>query len=405
MPFHSLTFGAFVLAALAAYYAVPRRARWKALLTASAAYYLTADVRHAWIAAVLIGTSYVTALAAARSASPRTRRAVTWAGVLLIAGVLGVSRALGTGSATSFAIPFGISFLALRLAGYLIDVHRGSVAAETHPGIFTLFAIVFPELPAGPIERAGALVPQLRQPAGFSYADFTSGVRLFTWGLFKKLVIADRLRAFVEAAYDAPQALDGASCAVATVLFAFQIYCDFSGYSDMAIGLGRMFGLRLSPNFDRPYGAKSIASFWSRWHMSLSSWLRDFVFLPLAFRTGRAIDGRLGSAWLENRVAYAVAAFATMAACGLWHGASWTFVAWGMSMAALMVTSVFTRPLRRRSARALGGRWLRPIRDASRVTLTFVLVSATWVFFRAGSVGDAVGILRAIPGGVIPRTS
>lgn len=403
MPFTSLAFIVFAAATLAACCAAPQRARWMPLLGASAAFYvLAAGASGAGLVAGLVALTYLLAIAVARCRGRAARRALVLAGASCLTAALAGWRWLaadGPGAA-SVAVPFGLSFLSLRLLGYLLDVHRGAVAAERHPGMFALFALVFPELPAGPIERAGHLLPQLRLPAPFTYSTFTTGVRRIAWGLFKKLVIADRLRAVVASAYDAPQGADGAAYAVATVLFAFQIYCDFSGYSDVAVGLGETFGLRLSRNFDRPYLATSITAFWGRWHISFSTWLRDYLFLPVAYPAQRALDRWLASPVLRDRLAYAAGVVPTMAACGLWHGARWTYLAWAMAMAGLLMASVATRTLRARvTATVFGGRFART-RRAWRTLATFTLVTLTWVFFRAASVADALRILRAIPAGV-----
>jgi D-alanyl-lipoteichoic acid acyltransferase DltB (MBOAT superfamily) len=304
-----------------------------------------------------------------------------------------------------FSIPLGLSFFALRLASYLVDVSNNAANAERHVGRFSLYVAVFPELPAGPIDRARALLPQLNSPSDFRYRQLASGVKLFAWGLFKKVVIADRLRLFVNAAYDSTGFVDGAAYCVATLFFAFQIYCDFSGYSDMAIGLGEMFGLKFAKNFDRPYLSKSISEFWTRWHISFSSWLRDYVFLPLVYKTDRVLDGRLPYVISEEKLGYAVAAVTTMVLAGLWHGAAFHYVAWGVVIAVYMVVSVLTRKPRRRIARLLYGRRLRGVHDTVKVATTFFLVNLSWVFFRANSLGDAVRILGSTPRGVVSYLS
>jgi alginate O-acetyltransferase complex protein AlgI len=403
VQFNSLTFGLFLLPALVFYYVTPRPYRWVPLLVASYVFYAVTDSTGI---AVLIGltlSSYGIARALSQAKTPANRRRLLWLGLALILLALVGFRSLtalvpGPGA---FAVPLGLSFFTLRLAGYLIDVARNTTGAERHLGAFSLYVAVFPELPAGPIERAGSLLPQLQTPADLRYERITSGVKLFAWGLLKKVVIADRLRLFVDAVYDAPGAFDGAAYAVATLFFAFQIYGDFSGYSDMAIGLGEMFGLRFAKNFDRPYSAKSIAEFWTRWHISFSSWLRDYVFLPLVYKTSRAVEGRLPRAISEEKLSYGVAAVTTMALCGAWHGATLNYVTWGVVVGAYMVSSVLTRKIRARIAKRLYGRQRRRLHDAVRIATTFLLVNVSWVFFRSNSLGDAAHMIASIPGGVV----
>ena len=403
MQFTSLTFALFLFPALVSYYLTPRPYRWLPLLIASYLFYAATDALHIWILIGLTLLTYSVALKMEGAKRPELRRGLLWTGLapILIALVgFRLTTLLLPGSAL-LAIPLGLSFFTLRLASYLVDVFNNRTNPERQIGRFSLYVAVFPELPAGPIDRGGALLPQLNSPSDFRYRQFTSGVKLFAWGLFKKVVIADRLRLFVNAAYDSTGSVDGAAYCVATLFFAFQIYCDFSGYSDMAIGLGEMFGLKFAKNFDRPYRSKSISEFWTRWHISFSSWLRDYVFLPLMYKMGRAFDARLPRMISEDELGYAVAAVTTMALAGLWHGAALHYVAWGLILAGCMVVSVLTRKLRARFVRVLYGKKRRGVHNAVKVATTFFLVNVSWVFFRANSLGDAVHILNSIPSGVV----
>jgi alginate O-acetyltransferase complex protein AlgI len=407
VQFNSLTFAPFLLPVLLSYYFAPRPYRWLPLLIASYLFYAATDALHIGILIGLTLFSYWVARKLEEAKTAQLRRSLLWTGLvpILIALVGFRCLALFLPGSKLFSIPLGLSFFALRLASYLVDVFNNRANAERHVGTFSLYVAVFPELPAGPIDRAGALLPQLKSPSDFRYREFTSGVKLFAWGLFKKVVIADRLRLFVSAAYDSTGPVDGAAYCVATVLFAFQIYCDFSGYSDMAIGLGEMFGLKFAKNFDRPYLSRSVSEFWTRWHISFSSWLRDYVFLPLMYKAGRVLDGRMHRVVSVEKLGYAVAAITTMALAGLWHGAALHYVAWGVIVAVYMVVSVLTRKLRARLVRVLYGRKRRRVHDAVKVAMTFFLVNVSWVFFRANSLGDAVRILGSIPGGVVSYLS
>lgn len=403
MRLGALDIGFGLAATLACCYAVPARGRWAVLLAASVAFVAIEDLPHLPVLALLIASTFVAGRALERAEGARARRALLLAGLAPLAIGLVAFRAAAT---FSIALPLGLSFYTLRLAGYLADLFRGAAPAERHAGRFALFGAFFPELPAGPIERGKALLPQLAAPPDLRYESIASGAKLFAWGLFKKIVVADRLRAFVGAVYDNPAGgWDGAAYAAATLYFAIQIYCDFSGYSDMAIGAGEMFGLRLAKNFDRPYQAKTIAEFWTRWHVSFSTWLRDYVFLPLVYRAGRLVDRACSPAprvlaRRQEEAAYAFAALTTMGLCGVWHGTAWHYVAWGLVMGAFMVVSVITRKARGRAARRIYAGSLRPLRDPARTAMTFALVCVSWVFFRAGSVGGALEMLAAMPGGM-----
>jgi D-alanyl-lipoteichoic acid acyltransferase DltB (MBOAT superfamily) len=284
VQFNSLTFALFLFPALVSYYFTPRPFRWLPLLIASYLFYAATDALHIWILIGLTAFSYWVALKLEQEKTPELRRDLLWAGLVPVLIALVGFRCLALllpGSAL-FSIPLGLSFFALRLASYLVDVSNNAANAERHVGRFSLYVAVFPELPAGPIDRARALLPQLNSPSDFRYRQLASGVKLFAWGLFKKVVIADRLRLFVNAAYDSTGFVDGAAYCVATLFFAFQIYCDFSGYSDMAIGLGEMFGLKFAKNFDRPYLSKSISEFWTRWHISCRWYTRPIGCLTAA---------------------------------------------------------------------------------------------------------------------------
>jgi alginate O-acetyltransferase complex protein AlgI len=407
VQFTSIVFLPFLAATLVAYYATPGRFRWLALLTGSVAFYLASDADSI---AVLAGLTLLSCWIGVKLGARQTGRGsrghlgIGLSVIFLVVAVVRLLPLVRPSLPTSIA-PLGLSFFSLRLAGYLIDVSRGTISPERHPGIFATYVALLPELPSGPIERGGALLPQLRASAHVHGDGIPEGMKLFAWGLFKKVVVADRLGLFVSAFFDEPTAFAGAAPAAATLYFAFQVYCDFSGYSDMAIGIGQMFGLRLAKNFERPYTARSIAEFWTRWHISLSSWLRDYVFVPVVYRTGRALEGRLPRRSTEDKLAYAIATTATMLVCGLWHGVRLTYVIWGLFLAVVMVLSVFTRRLRTRLARRLYGRRFRLMHDAVRVIVTFSLINISWVFFRSHSLVQARDVLMSIPKGIVEHLS
>ncbi|MBW2709584.1 MAG: MBOAT family protein, partial [Deltaproteobacteria bacterium] len=214
-------------------------------------------------------------------------------------------------------LPLGISFFTLQAVSYSLDVYRGNQTPERHFGVFSLYLAFFPKLISGPIERASHLLPQLKRKADFDAERIFSGLRLLLWGIFKKTVIADRLGIYVNMVFNHPHDFSGQTLILAAWFYTLQIYCDFSGYTDMAICCGRVFGIELSQNFNFPYFARNIAGFWRRWHMTLTRWLRDYLYIPLGGNRRRP------SRWRRNILIVFVL-------CGLWHGANWTFVLWGV---------------------------------------------------------------------------
>ena len=269
---------------------------------------------------------------------------------------------------------------------YTIEVYWGRQKAERHFGYFALYVSYFPQLVAGPIERPGHLLPQLRQGFDFDYGRVVEGLRLMVWGLFKKVVIADRLAMMVDNVYSQPGEYSGVGLSVATVFFAFQIYCDFSGYSDIAIGAAQVLGHRLMRNFDRPYFACSIVDFWKRWHISLSSWFRDYLYIPLG-----------GSRVKVSRFYFNI--LVVFVVSGLWHGASWTFVVWGLLHGLLYWGEKATVGLREKAADVMGLAKVPRLHHAFRVVVTFGLVCFAWIFFRANSISDALLIVSRLGSG------
>jgi D-alanyl-lipoteichoic acid acyltransferase DltB (MBOAT superfamily) len=286
------------------------------------------------------------------------------------------------------AVPVGISFLVFQVVSYSIDVYRGNKTAERHLGLFALYVAFFPKLLAGPIERAKHFLSQLHESHQWDWALATNGFKLMAWGLFKKVVVADRLAVFVDAIFNNPAQYEGPSLALAVFLYSFQIYCDFSGYTDIAIGISQVLGLRLMDNFDRPYTAHSVAEFWRRWHISLSTWLRDYLYIPLG--GNRARGARL---YRNLMVVFLI--------CGLWHGANWTFVEWGLIHGFYLVFGLFTRKIRSRIVHSVGLDRIPLLHKGIQVALTFILVSLAWIFFRADSLFDAVFIITHLHTGWI----
>jgi D-alanyl-lipoteichoic acid acyltransferase DltB (MBOAT superfamily) len=277
-------------------------------------------------------------------------------------------------------LPVGISFYTFQTLSYTIDVYRKKREPEKHLGIFALYVAFFPQLVAGPIERSTRLIPQLFKKYTFDYYRVTSGLKLMLWGFFKKVVIADRVAVIVNQVYNNPQDASGIPLVVGTYLFAFQIYCDFSGYSDIAIGAAKIFGIDLMENFRRPYFAKSIREFWQRWHISLSTWFRDYLYVSLG-----------GSKTTKWRWYYNI--LIVFIISGLWHGANWTFIIWGFLHGFYYLLSYWTIGLRARLVKVFKLDLVPKVHRALQILIIFNLVSFSWIFFRANSIGDAIYII------------
>jgi len=391
MLFNSMPFCLFFPAVVGLYYLLPRRWQWLLLLVASYGFYMAWEPGYVVLIWISTAVDYAAALRIAAADSLWKKR--RWLALSLGAnlGLLAFFKyynffrdSLGDVAAragwsielpySEFLLPLGISFYTFQTLSYTIDVYRGQIAPERHLGRFALYVCFFPQLVAGPIERARKLLPQLGVGHRFTYDGVTDGLRLMGWGFFKKMVIADRLGVVVAHVYGDAANQSGAALALATVCFAYQIYCDFSGYSDIAIGAARVLGVRLSANFDRPYAARSFGEFWRRWHISLSTWFRDYVYIPLG--GGRSAVAR----WAINIVI-------VFAVSGLWHGADWKFLVWGLLHGVyLLGERALARCFPRSSA----------LPGAVKLFLTFGLTNVAWVFFRADDVAHAGLILRRI---------
>lgn len=275
-------------------------------------------------------------------------------------------------NAEKILLPVGISFYTFQSISYTVEVYRKNISAERNFGRFALFVSFFPQLVAGPINRPQILMPQLRALEPLQAENFVKGGRQILWGLFKKIVVADRLAFFVNIVYNNPDSYHGMAIFLATLFFAFQIYCDFSGYSDIAIGVAKTMGIDLVKNFDKPYYSKSIKEFWSKWHISLSTWFRDYLYIPLG-------GNRVGlSKWIFNL-------FITFLVSGIWHGASWNFVIWGAIHGALISLESLNSKLKFFTFKMPG---------FLSMLWTFTIVCFAWIFFRANTVQDSVTIIK-----------
>ncbi|MDD2797815.1 MAG: MBOAT family protein [Bacteroidales bacterium] len=281
----------------------------------------------------------------------------------------------------SILLPIGLSFHTFQAMSYTIEVYRGKQKAERHFGIYALYVMFFPQLVAGPIERPMNLLPQFYKEHDFDSNRIIAGLKLMVWGFFKKLVIADRLAIYVNTVYDNPAGHTGLTLILATTFFAFQIYCDFSGYTDIAIGAAKVLGFDLMKNFNHPYLSRTVAEFWKRWHISLSTWFKDYLYIPLG--GNRVSTIRL---FLNLLIVFLIS--------GLWHGANWTYVIWGGLNGIYLIFAMLTGKIRSNISVKLGFHKIPHIYHAFQILSTFVLICISWVFFRAKNVSDAFVALK-----------
>ncbi len=409
MLFNSLDFLIFFPVVAIFFFAVPHRFRWILLLVASYYFYMSWNPFYIVLLIFSTAVSYFSAIAMSRTTFSHRKKMYFAASVLCSLGLLFafkyynffnndvLRRFMGFSLPKSnLLLPVGISFFTFQTLSYTIDVFRGARKPERHFGIYALYVSFFPQLVAGPIERSTRLLPQFYERVKFDSARVTSGLRLMLWGLFQKVVIADRLASFVDAVYRDPRGWPGISLTLATVLFGFQIYCDFAAYSEMAIGAARILGYDLMQNFKRPYLARSLSEFWQRWHISLSTWLRDYLFLPIAFWVAKHVGPRRPMRFGADVWAYFIGISITMFLGGLWHGASWNFAIWGILHGSYLVFGRATSKVRKRIYRKLHIRKKSPIRKFLGVSVTFALVQFAWIFFRAENLDDAVYIVKRL---------
>ena len=374
------TLGFFAII-LAVYYILPHKFRWGLLLLASVVFYASAD----WKMLALIGGSIVVSYIAGlkiEQAENEKQKKVWMAGcIILLVAILMLFKYFGFFAdvignmlgATSFVfnlvMPLGISYYTFKIISYLVDIYKGKIDAEKHLGYYALYVSFFPQILCGPIERADHFIPQIKYGCKFEDKLAAEGLERIIIGLFKKLAIADRLALYVGTVFDAPTAYPGLASIMAVAFYTIQIYCDFSGYSDMAIGMAQMLGIRTRENFNYPYFSRSIKEFWSRWHISLSSWLRDYIYIPLGGNRKGKMRKHLNT-------------LAVFLVSGIWHGSSLSFVFWG----------------------ALHGLWnmiSTPKKDDDpvwkqilQVLVTILGVAFTWIFFRAKDLATAFTMIK-----------
>lgn len=364
------------------------------LLFASYFFYGSWDWRFLLLLMFSTSLDYYTGLKMFNSGTLNKRKFWFWLSVLVNVGFLGIFKYFNF-FATSFsdvfatagwhvnpftlkiALPVGISFYTFHGLSYVIDIYKGRIEPEKDFVTYSVFVSFFPLLVAGPIERATHLLPQIKRERTFDYSQAVDGLRQILWGLFKKMVIADRCAEVTNQIFDNSYEYYGSNLFLGALFFTFQIYADFSGYSDIALGTAKLFGINLLRNFNYPYFSQDIAEFWRRWHISLSSWFRDYLYIPLG--------GSKGSTWKKVRNTFII-----FLVSGFWHGGNWTFVAWGLLNAIYFLPLLLTKQNRTHLDIVARGRNLPSMKEGLNMLLTFGLTMLAWIFFRAESIEHAL---------------
>ena len=421
MSFSSIHFLLFFPIVTALYFGIPYQYRWLLLLSASCYFYMVFVPAYIFILGFTIIIDFVAGILIERAQGKRRK----WLLLVSLVSNIGVLftfkyfnfvndnlNELATAihwnysfEGLSILLPIGLSFHTFQAMSYTIEIYRGGAKAERHFGYFALYVMFYPQLVAGPIERPQNLLPQFYEKHDFDYRRVTDGLKLMAWGFFKKIVVADRLAVAVNLVYLAPRRYTGIPLIIATYFFALQIYCDFSGYTDIARGAARVMGFNLMRNFDRPYFSTSVAEFWTRWHISLSTWFKDYLFTPLArwHAVRRAPPGqpraqpfkRIVNQWVRYFDIYVVFIIS-----GLWHGANWTFLIWGALHGTYLVLSLATKASRTKIIKSIGLNHFPLLLRWFRVFVVFNLVTFAWIFFRARNVSDAFYVATHLFAGI-----
>lgn len=391
MLFNSLHFLAFFVVITISYFVLPHKYRWQLLLAASCYFYMSFLPIYILILFFTIIIDFFAGIWIEKSEG-KTRKLYLICSLIANIGVLAIFKyfnffnenlshllnSIGYQNSIpnlSILLPIGLSFHTFQAMSYTIEVYRGNQKAERHFGIYSLYVMFYPQLVAGPIERPQNILHQFYQKHQFDYDNVTTGLKLMTWGFFKKVVIADRLASSVNTIYANPTEYHGLPLVLATIFFAIQIYCDFSGYSDIAIGSARVMGFKLMRNFDRPYLSKSVSEFWKRWHISLSTWFRDYLYIPLG---GNRV--RLPRMYFNLMITFLLS--------GLWHGPNWTYIVWGGINGCFLILENFIR-----NKKNIPDKSPSPLTSFVKIIFTFCVINISWIFFRASTLSDAIYIL------------
>lgn len=403
MLFNSLDFAIFLPVVFFLYwFATQRSLKLQNLLLLIASYFFYAcwDWRFLFLLMFSTLLDYFTGLKMENSENHSKRKFWFWLSIIVNLGFLGVFKYYNF-FASSFAdgleqlgiqvnpwtlqiiLPVGISFYTFHGLSYVIDIYKKRIQAENNFIDYAVFVSFFPLLVAGPIERATHLLPQIKQTRLFDYNKAVDGLRQILWGLFKKIVIADQCASIANQLFNHSESYSGVSLALGAIFFAFQIYGDFSGYSDIALGTARLFGVELLKNFSFPYFSRDIAEFWRRWHISLTTWFRDYLYIPLG--------GSKGTMWVKIRNTFIV-----FIVSGFWHGANWTFIVWGALNAIYFLPLLLTNANRNNLEIVAKGKRIPTFKELIAMLVTFTLTVFAWIFFRASSIDHAIQYISSI---------
>lgn len=390
MLFNSLEFMFFLPVIFTIFWIMPDRYRWFLLLVSSYFFYMFEIPQYGFLILGITIVSYVSALLIEKNVTnEKNRKIILFFSIFICLTTLFIFKYFNFFDrifdqllcsvkikydpfTLNIILPVGISFYTFQTMSYVIDVYRGDIRAEKHFGKYAAFVSFFPQLVAGPIERTQNLLPQIHKEKKFNYDQAITGMKQMLWGYYKKLVVSDMLSPYVKNVFEQPQEFQGFSLVIASIFFSIQIYCDFSGYSDIAIGVSKLFGINLMKNFDSPYFSKSLREFWNRWHISLSTWFRDYVYIPMG-------GNRVG------KLRHCFNLLITFMISGLWHGADWTFIIWGSihGLGQILETLLF--------GKAKESRYL-PIRVLQTIIVDIFCILA-WVFFVSNTVSDAFYVI------------
>jgi alginate O-acetyltransferase complex protein AlgI len=403
MLFNSLSFAIFLPIVFILYWFATKgdlKLQNKLLLFASFFFYASWDYRFLFLLIFSISLDYFSGIKMFEAKNQATKKFWFWLSICINLGFLGFFKYFNF-FASSFAdglsfigikvdlwilkiiLPVGISFYTFHGLSYVIDVYKNRIKPERNFIDYAVFVSFFPLLVAGPIERATHLLPQIKKNREFDYIKAVDGLKQILWGLFKKIVIADNCSGYVNTIFSNSTNYSGSTHILCAVIFAFQIYCDFSGYSDIAIGTARLFGIDLMRNFAFPYFSRDIAEFWRRWHISLSSWFRDYLYIPLG--------GSKGGIWMKIRNTFIIFLIS-----GFWHGANWTFIIWGFLNALYITPSIIFNTNRNNLNIVAEGKYFPSLKEALSIFITFGLTVFAWIFFRSDSIGNALSYVSEI---------
>lgn len=391
MLFNSFDFLIFFIVVTIIFYVLPHKWRWSHLLAASCFFYMFFKPEYILILAFTIIIDYFAGIWIEKTSGEKKRRQFLILSLIANIGVLAIFKYYNfindhiTGLAKLFGytnqlpylaiiLPIGLSFHTFQAMSYTIEVYRGNHKAEHHFGIYALYVMFYPQLVAGPIERPQNILYQFHEVKEFNYENLYSGLKRIVWGLFKKVVIADRLALMVDYVYHDPSGWHGGVILLTIILFGIQIYCDFSGYSDIAVGTAKVMGYDLLENFNFPFRSKNITEFWRRWHISLSTWFNDYLFTPMVINRRD---------WGNAGIVFAL--FITFSISGLWHGAGWTFIIFGMLHGLAVIFEFLTKKRRKKIAKKMPA----TLYNNVSMVLTFCYACLTWIFFRSSNLSQA----------------